>query len=388
MEKKKDDTSKSRKESKSKSKSKSKKEADDKSSGSGKAEEKRKRTGQSQKDRTAADDSQRIEFDAEPGKLLIIRMFVKNKYPNPILVRVSVDDWVANDGAIYSTHNRIEPGYLYILQEGDAAATISLLVPEDINPGQTLKSNIRFPGANEDSYTILTKVKKSTGQDSVKVPEEKSVRVRIPFGKTDEKQKDDHKSSMAVYHLVSGLSNMSVLPSQWLFSECITLICVEGERLSKTKPGREKLNKIKRTRFYKNLTLSFATARFPQWISGNIISASSIHAAMGGKYGQGRIIYIWLKWLFSLVDTDIENSDNITANIDFPKENLEEAVARYGDQPQTWAGYLLLGLTSVSPELETIINHISENTPDDENKAGESKDDVDDVLNESGSITK
>lgn len=384
MGKKQDDSNKSKEEAKSKSK----KKANEKSSGSGKAEEKKKVTEQSQKDRTRADDSRRIEFETEAGKLLIIRLFVKNKYPNPMLVRVSVDDWVANDGAIYSTYNRIEPGYLYILQEGDAAATISLLVPEELKSGQTLKSNIRFPGANEDSFTILTKIKKSTGQDSVKVPEEKSVSIRLPFGKTEERQKVDSKSSMAVYHLVSGLSNMSVLPSQWLFSECITLICVGGERLSKTKPGREKLNRISRTRLYKNLTLSFATARFPQWISGNIISASSIHAAMGGKYGQGRIIYIWLQWLLSIVDTDIEDTNNISANVDLPKENLEEAVARFGDQPQTWAGYLLLGLTSVSPELETIINHISENAPGDENRTEESKDDVDDVLNESGSITK
>ncbi|HSI69907.1 MAG TPA: hypothetical protein VK941_06730 [Gillisia sp.] len=330
-----------------------------------------------------------ISFNARPGKILILRLFVKNSQFIPMLVRLSVDDWVSGDGMIYTTHNRIEPGYLYILQEGEAAATVSLLVPENIEEGQTLRSNLRFPGANELPLPIKVTALSPAGGDNQ--PEEKSFNISLPFGKVkeeNEETRNEERISVAVYQLVSGLSNLSGLPSQWLFAEGLVLICMEGERLSKEKEGISLFSRISRTRLFKNLTLALTTARFPQWISGSIVSSSSLHAAMGGQSGQGRIVYIWLKWLFGIADTDIEDND-LKANFpDLPKANLEEAVARYGSEAQLWAGYMLLGLSSISPKLKSLIEKIAQNVPREDGKQNKNPKSIDDILNENGPLTR
>lgn len=332
-----------------------------------------------------------VNFSACPGQILILRLFLKNKHLVPMLVRLSVDDWVTEKGDIFSTHNRVEPGYLYILQEGEAAATISLLVPEEVEDDSVLMSNLRFPGANEMPLTIRAEISSKPKEHTGSRPVEKSLQVSLPFGKAaeeDEETKNEERISIAVYQLVNGLSNLSALPSQWLFAEGLVLICMEGERISKEKDGIKLFSRLSRTRLYKNLTLAFTTARFPQWVSGTILSSSSLHTAMGGQFGQGRIIYIWLKWLFGLADTDIEDGEQKSAFEALPKAKLEEAVTRYGSESQLWAGYLLLGLTTVSPKIESLIKDITKNLPDEEKKNEEPPKNIKDVINENGPLTK
>lgn len=332
---------------------------------------------------------QGISFNSPAGRVLIIRLFVKNRHLTPLLARLSVDDWVSGDGNIYPTHNRIEPGYLYILQEGEAAATISLVVPEDLEESQSLKSNLRFPGSNEQPLPIEIKITMAKKAASG-YPQEKSINISLPFEKIpDEETQNDEKTSTAIFHLVSGLANLSALPSQWLFAEGLVMICMEGERFSKEKEGKQLLNRLSQTRFFKNLTLAFASGRLPQWVSGSILSSSSLHAAMGGQFGQGRIVYIWLKWLLSMVDSDIEDVDQKTIDFKLPPANLEEAVSRYGSETQLWAGYLLLGLSRISPQLDRMIKKITEKISEEkETKKKNTSEDVDDVLNESGSIIR
>ena len=334
------------------------------------------------------EEKQGINFDSPAGKILIIRLFVKNKHLTPLLARLSVDDWVSREGQIYPTHNRIEPGYLYILQEGEAAATISLLVPEEIEEGQSLQSNLRFPGSNEEPLPIEVAIiseKKGTGN-----PLEKSINISLPFEKvTSEKTGKDEKTSAAIYHMVSGLANLSALPSQWLFAEGIVMICIEGERFSKEKEGIQLLKKISQTRFYKNLILTFSSGRLPQWVSGSILSSSSLHAAMGGQFGQGRIVFIWLKWLLSMADSDIEDENQKSKDFKLSPVNLEEAVSRYGSESQLWAAYLILGLTKISPKLKDIVETIASNISTENDNTEKDQDiNVDDILGESGPITK
>lgn len=363
--------------------------AEDVREGSPKAKSQNAKRESAEKATTESNQEQRIRFRSPAGKIIIIRLFVKNKHLTPLLARLSVDDWVSSDGNIYPTHNRIEPGYLYILPEGEAAATISLVVPEDLEESQSLKSNLRFPGSNEQPLPIETEIT-TAKKGALGYPLEKSITISLPLEKIpDEETRNDEKTSAAIFHLVSGLANLSALPSQWLFAEGLVMICMEGERFSKEKEGKQLLNKLGQTRFFKNLTLAFASGRLPQWISSSILSSSSLHAAMGGQFGQGRIVFIWLKWLLSLIDSDIEDEGQQTREFKLRPPNLEEAVSRYGSESQLWAGYLLLGLYKISPNLNGVIRRISENisVENDNNKKGTPKD-VDDVLNESGTITR
>ena len=58
---------------------------------------------------------------------------------------------------------------------------------------------------------------------------------------------------------------------------------------------------------------------------------------MGGQFGQGRIIYIWLKWLFELVDMDLEDTDQKLISSNIPHTVLEEAISKYGNKADIWA---------------------------------------------------
>jgi len=332
-----------------------------------------------------------ITFDAPFGKILVIRLSVKNHNLTPLLVRMTLDDWVSNDGNIYSTHNRIEPGYLYILPEGEAMTTLTLLVPENLNIKQTLKSNLRFPGADEDVIPIeVSIVAIEKGKEYPPILEN-NVKISFPLKKKSraelKAEEHDDAASKAIFTLVSGLANLSALPSQWLFAEGIVMICIEGEKYSTTKKGEELLGKLSKTRFYKNLTLAFTSARLSSWISSSIISASSLHSAMGGQFGQGRIVYIWLKWLFDLVDMDLEDSDQKLISSNIPQPILEESISKYGNKAEVWAGYLLLGLCSISPKILQIITTISAEVPTGKDKVTRPKK-VDNILGEKGPITK
>lgn len=332
-----------------------------------------------------------IAFDAPLGKILVIRLSVKNQNLTPLLVRMTLDDWVSNDGNIYSTHNRIEPGYLYILPEGEAMSTLTLLVPENLNIKQTLKSNLRFPGADEEIIPIEVSIVAIDKAKEYPPVLENNVKISFPLKKKSlaeqKAEEQDDAASKAIFTLVSGLANLSALPSQWLFAEGIVILCVEGEKYSTTKEGEALFNKLSQTRFYKNLTLAFASARFSQWVSSSIISASSLHSAMGGQFGQGRIIYIWLKWLFELVDTDLEDVDQKLVISNIPHTILEEAISKYGNKAEMWAKYLLLGLCSISPKILDIITLINAKVPEVKSSVAKPKK-VDDVLGEKGSVAK
>lgn len=332
------------------------------------------------------DNQKGISFNCSAGKILIIRLFIKNKHFTPLLVRLSVDDWVSTKGQIYPTHNRIEPGYVYILPEGEAATTISLLVPENIEEDDRIQSNLRFPGSNEKPFPIEVTV--SSKKETNKNPLEKSLNLSLPLENANGANSEgEEKSSAAIYHMVSGLANLSALPSQWLFAEGIVMICIEGEKYAREKEGLQLLKKLSQTRFYKNIILAFSSGRLPQWVSGSILSSSSLHAAMGGQFGQGRIVFIWLKWLLSMADSDIEDEDQKAREFNIKPVNLEEAVSRYGSESQIWAAYLVLGLTRISPKLQEIIINITKNISID-NESDKKDLNVDDILGESGPITK
>lgn len=337
------------------------------------------------------DTGPKITFNATLGKILVIRLSVKNHNLTPLLVRMTLDDWVSNDGNIYSTHNRIEPGYLYILPEGEAMTTLTLLVPENLNIKQTLKSNLRFPGADEEVIPIEVSIVGIVKDKKLPPILENNVNISFPIKKKSpeelKEEEQDDVASKAIFTLVSGLANLSALPSQWLFAEGIVMICMEGEKYSTTKKGEELLNKLSQTRFFKNLTLTFASARLSNWISSSIISASSLHSAMGGQFGQGRIIYIWLKWLFELVDMDIEDSSQKSLSSNIPQPILEESISKYGNKAEVWAGYLLLGLCSISPKINNIITTVAAKVPVKKGK-GRIHKKVDNILEEKGSITK
>ena len=333
----------------------------------------------------------KIIFDTLPGKILVIRLSVKNQNLTPILVRMTIDDWVCCNGNIYSTHNRIEPGYLYILPEGEAMTTLTLLVPENLNIRQNLKSNLRFPGADDEAIPIEVNIINAEKGKTYPPLLEKNVNIAFPLKKKSrantKAEEEDSMAAKAIFTLVSGLTNLSALPSQWLFAEGIVMICIEGEKYSVTREGSALLDKLSQTRFYKNLTLAFASSRFTNWISSSIISASSLHAAMGGQIGQGKIIYIWLKWLFELVDTDLEDSDQEVIDSNIPKPALEEAISKYGNKAEIWAGYLLLGLCNISPNIFEIVKEICDKIPNVKRRPGRPRK-ADNVLGEKGSITK
>jgi hypothetical protein len=327
-----------------------------------------------------------VAIEARPGSALALRLRIRNRMMAAGLLRPAVDDWVANDGQILPSGARIEPGYVYLLQGAEAQQTITLLVPAHLGAGAILTSSLRFPGLGDESVPIEVRIRAPVEGAFPEPPLDVPLAIALPLAERAPAASDDFGAmAQASYSLVAGLAGLDMIPARWLVGELLAVVAKVGEGYGRTDAGRALLDRLGRTRFFKNGVVAMASAQAPRWILSGLAATSGLHAALGGQAGQGQLLYIWERWLLGLAEGDIE-SDGAAALVRIPDLSLPSFASEMGSNADRWFGSLVLGLAALSPRVATALEAIAAQAPDPGDAAPPPAGPPDDVIGENGSL--
>ncbi len=314
-----------------------------------------------------------LQFQLQPGSTLVLRMSFHNWMKEAILLRPTLDDWVVDNGNLVITASqRLEPPYIYLFSGSDGSETITISIPGDVLAGQRLKTWLRFPGIQEEAIPINVEIM-PVAQPPPQVVEF-PLDVTFPVsGETNSGFSHTFDATTAgIFGLISGVIDLDKIPSRWLVAELLIVIAQKGEEYAQTLPGSRLLEQLKQTVFYKNGTVAFTSAQLPGWISESLTIANTILGGSSQTPGTHRMLYIWERWLLSLVGTDVE-AEEVGKQIFVPPFLAEAIVAKLGMDADRWFGSLMLGLLVLSPRIGKTLAAIAElaiPTPVADAKAG------------------
>ena len=327
-----------------------------------------------------------ITVEASPGTAIALRLRIRNRMMAAGLLRPAVDDWVASDGQILPSGARIEPGYVYLLQGAEARQTITLLVPAHFREGVVLRSSLRFPGLGEEAIPIEVRIRVPAAGGAPEPPLDVPLDIALPLGERATPAGDEFGSmAQASYSLVAGLAGLDMIPARWLVAELLAAVARVGEDRAQTDAGRALLDRLGRTRFFKNGVVAMASSQAPRWVLSGLAATSGLHAALGGQTGQGQLLYIWERWLIGLANGDIE-SDGAAAQVRVPDLALQTFAAELGTNADRWFGNVVLGLGVLSPRVAAALDAIAANAPEGGDPSAPPEGPPDDVIGEDGSL--
>jgi hypothetical protein len=310
-----------------------------------------------------------LKIKVYPGSTLVLRLLLHCQIAETLLFRPTLDDWIVDDGEILSLSSRIDPPYLYLVQENKLKQTITLSIPSLLQPGQILKSWLRFPGIQEEAILIQAEILSPEPEKDKHQVVEVPLPVTLPFTSQGVNSLSNSldQTTAGIFGLLSGLIDLDKIPSRWLVAELLVILCQRGEEYAQTEPGNQLLNQLKTTRFFQNGVIAFASAQIPNWIADSNKSANTI---LGGQ----SLLYIWEQWLLSLVPADIE-AEQKKEEISVPPFLAETFISKLGGSADRWFAGLVLGLAVISPRIAAVVGAIatqSLHTPTlEDNKAGE-----------------
>ncbi|MEQ9672251.1 hypothetical protein [Coleofasciculus sp. G2-EDA-02] len=198
---------------------------------------------------------------------------------------------------------------------------------------------------------------------------------------------DNTIAAQASYSLTTGLPGLDALPGRWLVVELLILLAQQGDTYSRTESGCQLLNQLSRTRFFKNGVLAFASAQAPRWLVISQSAAAAYHSSVGVQMGQGGLLHVGEKWLWTLVSNplNLKGMDNPVCVSDAATKAF---VTELGMNAQRWFVGILFGLIQVSPKMAAWVNAIANLAPPPLTPTPVSPVVFDDVLNEGGSLAR
>lgn len=331
---------------------------------------------------TAADDTP-FRLQARSGETLIVRLLVRSQLLAPAMVAPELDAWVLDDGRPIAAESRAAPAHAYLAQGQEASITLTTRVPAGLSDGTLMRSGLRIPGLEDRALPLEVRI----ANDRQRIPEY-HLSVSLPLSGSESAPDADVPGSKAIYTLVAGLAGAEVIPARWLVAELLLMVCEIGADFAATEEGSALLDKLARLRFFKNGVLAFRGAHLHTWIMVGTTVSSGLHATLGGQATHGRILYTWEKWLFDLVDTDIESASAGGESRLPPPRPTKAALERLGNRAEDWFGYLLLGLYRKSERAKAVLDALAANAPEPVEKRSSEVPTADDVLNEDGSVQR
>ena len=273
-----------------------------------------------------------LRLKVYPGSTLVIRLLLDSQITENLLFRPTLDDWTVENGEIISLSYKINPPYLYLMWGSKVSQTITFSIPLFLQPGMRLNSWLRFPAIQEEAIPIQLEILSplTTAKPSAI---EVALPVTLPFTSPEE-----NATLAGSFSLMSGLMDLDKIPSRWLASELLTILCQTGQEYACTEPGKQLLHQIKATCLFKNGSDALASAQIPNWIADSFKSANTI---LGGY----TLLNVWEQVLFSLVPG--KNSQKTSVPV-FSAENF---VAKLGGSAERWFAGILLGLAQISPQI-------------------------------------
>lgn len=332
---------------------------------------------------------EKIEIKGAPGGLIIFRVSIQSKIIAPTVIQTGLEDWVRSDGKIYPVDSKIEPVYSFLQTGGIAKVTCMIRLPKDVQSGEKLFGAITIPGTDVFHYPIQLDIipSKQDGDDV----SDFSVKIEVPpKSKNTEEVDQNYLISKSTIKLLSGFASLEVIPSKWIVSELILNCCKKGYEYAKTNEGSKRLEKLSRTRFYKNGVLIFRGTQLVEWIHLSLSISSGINTMVGGKKSEGMFLQTWEEWLFNLIDQDIESPEFEHRNIELPEPiDYEKMLETMGLDPEKWFSFFILGLSRISTRIDSVIEQvISEIEDPPSQKEKPDQDSHDDVLGEKESIKR
>ncbi|MGD1806732.1 hypothetical protein ACP6PL_15000 [Dapis sp. BLCC M126] len=314
-----------------------------------------------------------LKFQLQPSSTLVLQMSFQNWMQEAILLRPTLDDWVVdNANVIITASQRLEPPYIYLFSGSDGSETITISIPGDVLPGQRLKTWLRFPGIQEEAIPIDIEII-PVAQPLPQVVEF-SLAINFPVsGEANSGFSHTFDATTAgIFGLISGVIDLDKIPTRWLVAELLIVIAQKGEEYAQTLEGSRLLEQLKQTVFYKNGTVALTSAQLPGWISESLMIANTILGGSSQTPGTHRLLYIWERWLLSLVGIDVE-AEEVGKQIFVPPFLAEVFVGKLGMDADHWFGSLLLGLSVLFPRIGKTLVAIAElatPTPVADAKAG------------------
>ncbi|MGB5661535.1 MAG: hypothetical protein WBO54_18850 [Thermoanaerobaculia bacterium] len=317
------------------------------------------------------------------GEFLVIRLAITSRMVAPAVIRPRMEPWVLPSGDLVEVQASMAPAYVYIAPSQEARITLSAQVPGGIAAGEILRGGLSFPGAEDDPLPILLEITEGESTDH-------SIHLTLPLSPYEASENGhlDPAGAKAVSTLLAGLAGMEVIPARWIVAELLLTICEVGVEKARTEEGAEILARLSRLRFYKNGVLAFRGTHLPNWVMIGVTVSSGLHSALGGRDVGGRMLYTWEKWLFDLIDIDIENFADDGPQVLLPPPELDRSLAELGNEAEMWFGYLLLGLMEISPRIRAVLASLAEEAPAAVADQADDDPEISDVLGEEGSIQR
>ncbi len=303
-----------------------------------------------------------VKLKLQAGSTLMLPMSYRNRMNEAMLLRPTLDDWVVDSNLVVSTSQSLDPPYIYLFSGSDASQIMTISIPRDLSPGQTLKTWLRFPGIQEEAILMDIEIIPVSQPQPQVVDFPLSITFPIS-GETNASFSHTFDPTTAgILGLISGVIDLDKIPTRWLVAELLIVIAQKGEEYARTLPGSRLLAKLKHTVFFKNGTVALTSAQLPSWLSESLAIANAILGGTTQTPGKQRLLYIWERWLLSLADTDVE-ANEIGNQIFVPPFLAEAVVAELGMDADRWFGDILLGLAVLSPPIAKTLAAIAELAP-------------------------
>ena len=323
--------------------------------------------------------------------IVVLRITMRSAFVAPAVIQPRMDDWVNDSNAdILPVHYNIMPAYIYLSPDSSTAITITLQIPVVVKDQDVIRSSIHFSGFQ--SCTVPIKITlEETNEVADKIYEHK-IDLTLPM--SDHKKGSKHTNGVVkpqqVAKVLAGMAALEVLPSKWLVSELVLAMLEKGLIAAEKEENKIFINKLTRTRLFKNGVLVISGSHFIHWTMIGLSVSSGLQGAMGKKEENSGMLRIWEQWLLNLAGDDIEAADYESIDTEFPAGNNYEAIVKkIGMEPEKWLLYIVLGLMQVSPRLHTIITQICAQVRDIKPKQSSTKRrKTKKVLNEKGSLQR
>lgn len=297
-----------------------------------------------------------VRASVRPGGELILRLSLHNRSGETLLVRPVLDDWMAEDGEIFSTVNSVEPDYVYLGDgaAGNVAQTVTVKLPSERRSRGVIKSWMRFPGLLEESVAIALDID-SEKSDFWKI--EYPLKIGFPMRKFDPQNPifSSYKNTDLALGLTSALIDLDRIPSRWLAAELLVAVSQKGEEQTRTEDGVRLLSRLRKTAFFREASAVVTAAKVPDWISETLSMSGQI---LDRDRREERLLYIWERWLLSLAESDVEAPETLKTVVSQPFVAAEFA-AKLGSDGDRWLGYFLLGLATDSPRIAANLEAIA-----------------------------
>lgn len=288
-----------------------------------------------------------LKIKVYPGSILVVNLLLYSQIGEALLFRPTLDDWIVENGNIISVSNSISPPYLYLDRESKLSQKITLSIPFLLQPGEIIKSWLRFPGIQEEGIAIALEILLPEPEKDKSQVVEVSLPVTLPFTSQEGNRLSNAvaRTTDATFDLLSGLMDVDKIPSRWLVAEILVILCQKGEEYGQTEPGNELLNQLKLTRFFQNGVIAFRAAQIPNWIADSLKSENTI---LGGY----SLLYLWEQWLLKLVPSSVEATPK-KGETSVPLLLAKSFILKLGGSADRWLAGILLGLAQISPQIAT-----------------------------------